>query len=944
MSRPRPPLHDPYGLLRPPPPEEPTSLYGVPSNALASTASLPLPTNSPNRRNRQRGISPSRTQHGEEYDDQTYLTNVVRHHGQVTLVPPVNQGRTRKPRKRRNPEATASAVSLADTLAGPSSSNSPSRVSAPQPRSRRPRQSSENRAVSSPDVRPSPYPDYPPPSFEEVIALDRNNAPSSTPTSPPNDEPARESEASSPMFLISAPPSLSDPSHNSIATPWEHDRLLGLSLEERVRREFERNLKQSSGSRLTPVNSATLLPEPSSPAPVSSSPTATFVTASNFLTPHNLSPSPSGGVLSLPATSSPTANGPHQIPGPPVPPKLPEPTDTPTRTSETLLDHDAGSLVRNALPEPQLPRPTELGGPSVGSSSHVGPPESTNSEQQSPQETYPDSEASLTSLLFTTRLRLDGSPERSPVRESRWEISPVRGQPEAEAEVSQVAVKERTESPRRSPFPRVHPVHQTVPVLEMAPRATSPFRNSSLSRSPKITRSPSPKVPSPSLPSAPVPTVLARVIPEPSESPSSAPRRPPPPPPPRPRQVGSGVAARISAYEALLANAPKVPPPIPPRPRPRSQTTLDSQSETQAVRVSSEVVPTGTTNSNAQIPSTAVGLVSNVLGDTHITAQSPITTQRPRPPPRPASVHVTTQLAESPSHPASVTLQDDISSVSSQPQSERIGSRPLPTPGPSRPERPVSMNLRARPPSRKNSDNVGAEASSVMGDTHTTTRPPTGARPRSLSRPASVTHQATASPTPSPQIYSGDLGHRPFPAPVPLRSERAVPKEVEAQALVPARIGPDGKLEIIPDAEVIWLDKSHAGTPEPPSLRPFRERPPPLPSVAPETMAGPSNRELEVNPFEELLLSPSMVAPIMSRQSSTTSSVYQPPSPAQIRPSLVDPGPSSAAEAPTTSSPHLADDFEYTDLDLLISRLEENEASRQGANYEASHPPLDVRF
>ncbi|CUA73775.1 Basic proline-rich protein [Rhizoctonia solani] len=844
-------------------------------------------------------------------------------------------------KRRRNPEATASAVSLADTLAGASSSNSPSRVSAPQPRSRRPRQSSENRVVSSPDVRPSPYPDYPPPSFEEVIALDRNNAPSSTPTSPPNDEPARESEASSPMFLVSAPPSLSDPSHNSIATPWEHDRLLGLSLEERVRREFERNLKQSSGSRLTPVNSTALLPEPSSPAPVSSSPTATSVTAPNFLTPQNLSPSPSGGVLPLSATSSPKANGPHQSPGPPVPPKSPEPTDTPTRTSETLLDHDAGALVRNVPTEPQLPRPTELGGLGVGSSSHADLLESINSEQQHPQEIYPDSEVSLTSLLFTTRLRLDDSPEHSPVRESRREISPVR---EAGAEVSQVAVKERTESPQRSPFPRVHPVHQTVPVLEIAPRATLPFRNSSLSRPPKITRSPSPKVPSPSLPSAPVPTALARVIPEPLESPSSAPRRPPPPPPPRLHQVGSGVAARISAYEALLANAPKVPPPIPPRPRPRSQTTLDSQSETRAVRVSSEVVPAGTTNSNAQIPSTAVGLVSNLLGDTHIAAQSPITTQRPRPPPRPASVHVTTQPAESPSHPTSVTLQDNISSATSQPQSERIGSRPLPTPGPSRPERPVSMNLRARPPSRKNSDNVGVEATSVMGDTHTATHPSTGARPRSLSRPANVVRQATASPTASPRFRSSDLGPRSFPAPVPLRSERAVPTEVEAQALVPARIGPDGKLEIIPDAEVIWLDQSHAGTPEPPGSRPFRERSPPVPSVAPEAMAGPSNRELEFNPFEDSLLSRPMVAPIMSRQSSTTSSVYQPPSPAQIRPSLVDPGPSSAAEAPTTSPPHLADDFEYTDLDLLISRLEENEASRQGANYEASHSPLDMRF
>ncbi|KDN49623.1 hypothetical protein RSAG8_01688, partial [Rhizoctonia solani AG-8 WAC10335] len=81
MSRPRPPLHDPYGLLKPPPPEDPASLYSATSNALASTTSLPQ-TNSPNRRNRQRGISLSRTQHGEEYEDQPFLTNIVSKHGE----------------------------------------------------------------------------------------------------------------------------------------------------------------------------------------------------------------------------------------------------------------------------------------------------------------------------------------------------------------------------------------------------------------------------------------------------------------------------------------------------------------------------------------------------------------------------------------------------------------------------------------------------------------------------------------------------------------------------------------------------------------------------------------------------------------------------------------------------------------------------------------------
>ncbi|CAE6431619.1 unnamed protein product [Rhizoctonia solani] len=955
MSRPRPPLHDPYGLLRPPPPEDRTSLYSATSNALASTTSLALSTNSPNRRNRQRGISPNRTQHGEEYDDQPYLTNVVRHHGQVTLVPPVNQGRTRKPRRRRNPEAATSTVSLADTLASPSTSG-PSRVSAgPQPRPRRPRQGSETRAVSSPDVRASPYPDYPPPSFEEVLALDRNNAPSSTPTSPPTDEPAR-GDASSPMFLVSAPPSVSDPAHNHIATPWEHDRLLGLSLEERVRREFERTLKQSSPL----ANIATSLPEPSSPAPVSSSPTATSVTASNFLTPQNLSPSPSGAALALSTTNSPKASEPHQSPSPPfVPPKLPELTDTPTtRTTETLLDHDAGLPVRNAPTEPQVPGPVELEDLSVDDSSQAQP-ESTGSEQQPPQGPSSDSGVPLASLLFTTRLRLDDSPEHSPARESRREISPVRtSQPEAEAEVSQVTIKQPTENPpRRSPFPRIHPADQIDPPRETVSRATSPLINSSPSR-PPVTSSSSPRVPSPSVPSVPVaPAVPARVAPEPPQL--SAPRRPPPPPPPR-RQVGSGVAARLSVYEALLANAPKVPPPIPPRPRPRSQIALGSPLE--AAR-DSPGVPTGATDTNTQSQSTTVGPginVPDVSEDTHITTQSPMAAQRPRLPPRPASVHVTARSTEPLSRPASVALQDIASPVGSQPQNDPIGSRPLPRPGSSRPERPISMNLQAQVsiPSRTNSDNIGVEVSGATTDTHTTTRPSTDVRPGSLSRPASVARQAVVPPTPtSPQLQSNDPGSRSLPAPVPSRLERPVSTNVEAQALVPARIGPDGKLEIIPDAEVIWLDNPHVGTPEPQSRpsgsRPLGERSPPLPSDALEGMTRPPNREPEVNSFEDSLLSPSIVAPLMSRQSSTTSSVYQPSSPIQTHPPLLDPGPSASApttaESPMISPPHLADDFEYTDLDLLISRLEESEASRQGANYEQlltvgevlgpAHPP-----
>ncbi|KDN49510.1 hypothetical protein RSAG8_02212, partial [Rhizoctonia solani AG-8 WAC10335] len=680
------------------------------------------------------------------------------------------------------------------------------------------------------------------------------------------------------MFLVSAPPSLSDPVNNPTATPWEHDRLLGLGLEERFSDRYVYNSKAD--------DLITSPPRPSSPAPISSSPTATSITASNFLTPQNLSPSPSGAALPLSATNSPKADEPRRSPSPPpVPPKLSELTDTPSvRTSETLLDSDAGLLVRNTPTEPQLPRPVELDGLSIGDSSQASHLESASSEQQHPQRTSPDSGVPLTSLLFTTRPRLDGSPEHSPVRESRRELSPVRaGRPEAEVGVSQVTTKEPTENLRSSPFPRVHPAHQIVPLRETTPepsRATSPLRNSSPSRPPDIT-----SLPSPALPSAPVvPAVPERAIPEPSQS--SPPTRPP--------------DALHHPFRRVLARArlARVPPPVPPRPRPRSQTTLGDASEAQAVRDVPSVVPTEATDSNTRAQQTTVGHgveAPDVLGDTHIVARSSPATQPPRPP-RPASMHVTTRSAESPSRPASVALHDI--APASQPQSDRLGFRPLPTPRPSRPERPVamSMNVRAQAlvPSRTSSDSIGAGVSSLLGDTHTATRPSADTRPRSLSRPASVVPQAPASPTPtSPQLRSGDLGPRSLPAPAPLRPERHVSANVEAHALVAARIGPDGKLQIIPDAEVIWLDKPNLGMPEPRSgpsgSRPFGERSPPLPSVAPEATAGSFNREPEVNPFEDSFLSPPMVAPTMSRQSSTTSSVYQPSSPVRSHPPLPDP-------------------------------------------------------
>ena len=73
---------------------------------------------------------PERSAIPERVQDATrvapYLTHVVRHHGQLTLIPPDNAGRVRKEereRKRRTPraEASTSAARIEQTTSGSSS-------------------------------------------------------------------------------------------------------------------------------------------------------------------------------------------------------------------------------------------------------------------------------------------------------------------------------------------------------------------------------------------------------------------------------------------------------------------------------------------------------------------------------------------------------------------------------------------------------------------------------------------------------------------------------------------------------------------------------------------------------------------------------------------------------------------------------------------------------
>ncbi|VDC04708.1 unnamed protein product [Peniophora sp. CBMAI 1063] len=219
-----------------------------------------------------------------------YLTHVVRHHGQLTLIPPDNAGRVRKEereRKRRVPRADASTSAI---RIQPSASGSNSR------RDRAPRPASQL-SVRPEDRVSMSIPDYPPPSFEEAIqsgarspysasaatsVLSLTTAPSSRAPSPPPPIPPARSHAQ-PRLQLHSPVRENHPrcsmqvntsdaesDHDSelepepeadgagsedsgemieaaeatgaTTNPWEQDRLAGYSLKQRMERERARQL------------------------------------------------------------------------------------------------------------------------------------------------------------------------------------------------------------------------------------------------------------------------------------------------------------------------------------------------------------------------------------------------------------------------------------------------------------------------------------------------------------------------------------------------------------------------------------------------------------------------------------------------------------------------------------------------------------------------------
>ncbi|OCH86256.1 hypothetical protein OBBRIDRAFT_783489 [Obba rivulosa] len=224
-----------------------------------------------------------------------YLTHVVTHHGQLTLIPPQNAGRIRKPKKKAtDPSHTRSERRYPDeeprfTTAVPASSSKRLYPAPAQPRPRKqvaaPVTSRPFEGIAFPDE--PPIPDYPPPSFQEAISSTGSYEPGEAPVSPVSTSALSVQAALAPS--VSSPSSAtssqgySSPTTSSQPVPspestvdaddsdledssvevvalepaeqWEADREMGVPLVERVARERQ---------RLESANSSTA---PGSPLP-----------------------------------------------------------------------------------------------------------------------------------------------------------------------------------------------------------------------------------------------------------------------------------------------------------------------------------------------------------------------------------------------------------------------------------------------------------------------------------------------------------------------------------------------------------------------------------------------------------------------------------------------------------------------------------------------------
>ncbi|KAM5541872.1 hypothetical protein V8D89_004601 [Ganoderma adspersum] len=183
----------------------------------------------------------------DRQDDQVrvapYLTHVVAHHGQLTLIPPQNAGRIRKPTKKKKQSVNRNPLDDEEprfTTAVPLSSSRKLQPASAHIRTRKHAISTSSPASASPTaatlsprrfdpIDDQSIPDYPPPSFEDAIAAPyvpphfSSSGASDSPQSPPesHDTMSIDSSARSQYEhpVTSSTPSLSAPTSVASVTP-----------------------------------------------------------------------------------------------------------------------------------------------------------------------------------------------------------------------------------------------------------------------------------------------------------------------------------------------------------------------------------------------------------------------------------------------------------------------------------------------------------------------------------------------------------------------------------------------------------------------------------------------------------------------------------------------------------------------------------------------------
>lgn len=195
-----------------------------------------------------------------ENSEGPYLTHVRYFHGQQTLVPPENLGRVRKDRSsdrsKRSTRPNASAASSPNrttsrpvtpsgtTVRGATNNRTTNRVRRTQSAS-----PAHITVECQGDQNQNAIPAEPPPTFEEAMRYNLSSPSSSSiPPSSARESPRPRSEISCSVSNDGSSSGISDgPSsaqvasrHPTILSEWELDLSAGFSLEERVKREWER--------------------------------------------------------------------------------------------------------------------------------------------------------------------------------------------------------------------------------------------------------------------------------------------------------------------------------------------------------------------------------------------------------------------------------------------------------------------------------------------------------------------------------------------------------------------------------------------------------------------------------------------------------------------------------------------------------------------------------